>query len=92
MKYTEAVGKRLAELLKKANYNQKEISKESKISRVTINRTINGRASIITFGTLIVFCRTLNITLGDFLHLTYLMSMLNLVKRKREGVYLLRIG
>ena len=66
MKYTEAVGKRLGELLKNAGFTQKEFSQKSNISRVTINRTINGRASVTTFETLIVFCKTLNITLSEF--------------------------
>ena len=66
MKYTEAIGLRLRELLKKANLTQKEFSQKSNISRVTINRTINGKVAVITFETLIVFCKTLNITLTDF--------------------------
>ena len=66
MKYTEAIGKRLDELLKQAHFTQKEFSQRSKISRVTINRTINGKVSVITFETLIAFCQTLNITLSDF--------------------------
>ncbi len=66
MKYTEAVGRRLGELLKEANFTQRQFSQKSNISRVTINRTINGRVSVITFETLIVFCKTLNITLRDF--------------------------
>ena len=66
MKYIEAVGKRLEELLKKANCSQSKFSQKSNISRTTINRTINGRADIITFETLIVFCKTLNITLREF--------------------------
>ena len=66
MKYTEAVGKRLRELLKEADCSQIEFSKKSNISRITINKTINGRADTITFETLIVFCKTLNIALKDF--------------------------
>ena len=66
MKYIEAVGKRLEELLRVANVSQSEFSKRSNVSRITINRTINGRVSIITFETLIVFCKTLNITLREF--------------------------
>ncbi len=66
MKYIQAVGKRLGELLRVANVSQSEFSKRSNVSRITINRTINGRVSIITFETLIVFCKTLNITLRDF--------------------------
>ena len=66
MKYIEAIGKRLEELLKEKNFTQTQFSKKSNISRVTINRTINAKVSIITFETLIVFCKTLNITLKDF--------------------------
>ena len=66
MKYIQAVGKRLGELLREANLSQSEFSQRSNVSRITINRTINGRVSIITFETLIVFCKTLNITLKDF--------------------------
>ena len=66
MKYIQAVGKRLGELLREANLSQSEFSQRSNVSRITINRTINGRVSIITFETLIVFCKTLKITLKDF--------------------------
>ena len=66
MKYIQAVGKRLGELLREANLSQSEFSQRSNVSRIIINRTINGRVSIITFETLIVFCKTLNITLKDF--------------------------
>ena len=66
MKYIQAVGKRLGELLREANVSQSEFSKRSNVSRITINRTINGRVGIITFETLIVFCKTLNITLREF--------------------------
>ena len=66
MRYTEAVGVRLKELLKQAKFSQKYFAQKSNVSRVTINKTINGRANIVTFETLIVFCQTLNITLKDF--------------------------
>lgn len=56
----------MGELLREANVGQSEFSQRSNVSRITINRTINGRVSIITFETLIVFCKTLNITLRDF--------------------------
>lgn len=66
MEYTEAVGKRLKELLRERKFTQTQFAKESNISRTTINRTINGRVSVVTFETLIVFCEALNITLRDF--------------------------
>ncbi|MBQ8320729.1 MAG: helix-turn-helix transcriptional regulator [Clostridia bacterium] len=66
MKYTEAVGKRLSELLKEVKFTQKRFSEKTNISRVTINRMINGRVKVVTFETLIIFCETLNITLRDF--------------------------
>ena len=66
MNYIKAVGIRLNELLKEANFNQTSFSKKCNISRITINRTIKGKVSVITFETLIVFCKTLKITLKDF--------------------------
>ncbi|MBQ9714276.1 MAG: helix-turn-helix transcriptional regulator [Clostridia bacterium] len=66
MEYTEAVGKRLKELLSERHFTQTKFAKGSNISRMTINRTINGKVRIVTFETLIVFCKTLNITLRDF--------------------------
>ena len=56
MKYIEAIGNRLGDLLKAANCSQSQFAQDSKISRTTINRTIKGRVNIITFETLIVFC------------------------------------
>ena len=66
MKYTKAIGLRLGELLKKENLTQLHFSQKSKISRITINRTINGKVNTVTFETLIIFCKTLNITLKEF--------------------------
>lgn len=66
MKYTEAVGKRLNELLNEQRLTQTQFAKKSNVSRITINRTINGKVGVVTFETLIVFCETLNITLRDF--------------------------
>ena len=66
MRYTEAVGKRLGTLLKKRGLTQKEFSQKSHVSRVTINRIIHGRVDVVTFETLLIFCKTLDMTLGDF--------------------------
>ena len=66
MEYTEAVGKRLKELLKERGLTQTQFAEQSNISRMTVNRTINGKAGTVTFETLIVFCKTLTITLRDF--------------------------
>ena len=66
MKYTKAIGNRLNELLKERRLTQTQFAKNSNISRMTINGTINGKVRIVTFETLVVFCKTLNITLKDF--------------------------
>lgn len=83
MKYIQAVGKRLGELLRVANVSQSEFSKRSNVSRITINRTINGRVSIITFETLIVFCKTLNITLRDFFASELFNEDIEICKKKK---------
>ena len=66
MEYTEAVGKRLKELLKERGLTQTKFAEQSNISLMTINRTINCKADTVTIETLIIFCKTLTVTLKDF--------------------------
>ena len=83
MEYTEAVGKRLNELLNERHLTQTQFAKDSNISRMTINRTINGKVSIVTFETLIVFCKTLNITLRDFFYSELFTNEIEFYKKKK---------
>ena len=62
MYYTKAVGKRL----KEQNLTQTDFATKSNISRITINRTINGKVDVVTFETLLAFCKTLDISLKAF--------------------------
>ena len=84
MEYTKAVGVRLRELLGIANFTQKEFSEKSNVSRITINRTINGRVAVVTFETLIIFCKALNITLKEFFNSALFNEDIEYVK-KRKG-------
>ena len=68
MRYTEAVGIRLGELLKDIRLTQKDFSLRSGVSRITINRTINGKIDTVTFETLVEYCKALNITFAEFFH------------------------
>ena len=82
MRYTEVVGLRLNELLKAHHLSQTQFAKQSNISRTTINQTINGKARVVTFETLIVFCTTLNITLYDFFTSALFDKDIELYKKK----------
>lgn len=68
MKYIIAVGKRIEEILKEKNCNQKQLSEKCKISRITINRTIRARGKEVPFETLFEICKSLDITIKDFYH------------------------
>ena len=83
MKYTEAVGKRLKELLNERHCTQTKFAKDSNLSRMTINRTVNGKVSIVTFETLIVLCKTLNITLRDFFSSELFAEDIEFYKKKK---------
>lgn len=66
MRYTEAIGKRLRELLKEKNLTQTEFAGMCSISRMTINGVIRGRNKLVTLETLVVICNTLHISLREF--------------------------
>ncbi len=83
MKYTKAIGNRLDELLKERRLTQTQFAKNSNISRTTINGTINGKVRIVTFETLITFCKTLNITLSDFFNSELFNRDIEFYKKKK---------
>ena len=84
MKYTKAIGIRLNEILKGNQLTQTELAEKSKISRMTINGIIRGRADIVTFEILILICTALEITLADFFNSHIFEEALESVK-KRKG-------
>ena len=84
MKYTNAIGIRLNEILKKNKLTQTELAEKSKISRMTINGIVRGRVDIVTFESLILICKTLGITLAEFFNSGIFEEELESVK-KNEG-------
>ena len=66
MRYTEAVGIRLNELLKMAHLTQTQFAEQCYISRMTINGIIRGRVNIVTVEMLVAICETLHITMREF--------------------------
>ena len=66
MRYTEAVGIRLNELLKTVHVTQTQFAKQCNVSRMTVNGIIKGRANIVTLEILLMICGALHITLREF--------------------------
>ena len=83
MNYIEAVGRRLSELLKQAHFTQTKFAKDSKTSRVTVNTTINGKVKSVSFEMLILFCKTLNITLREFFNSDLFNDDIELSEKKK---------
>jgi transcriptional regulator with XRE-family HTH domain len=84
----EAIGHRLKELLKLANITQTNFAVKCKISRITINKIINGRMKKITFELLLLICDGLNISLQEFFQSKYFEEKIELPeKQKRRIVY-----
>lgn len=84
MKYTNAIGIRLNEILKKNKLTQTELAEKGKISRMTINGIVRGRVYIVTFESLILICKALGITLAEFFNSGIFEEELESVK-KNEG-------
>ena len=86
MKYTNAIGIRLNEILKKNKLTQTELAEKSKISRMTINGIVRGRVDIITFESLILICKTLGITLAEFFNSGIFEEELESVKKNKGRI------
>lgn len=86
MKYTNAIGIRLNEILKKNKLTQTELAEKSKISRMTINGIVRGRVDIVTFESLILICKTLGITLADFFNSGIFEEELESVKKNKGRI------
>ena len=82
MRYTQAIGIRLNEILKERNLTQTELARRSEISRMTINGIIKGRATIVTFEILILICAALEITLTEFFKSSIFEEKLEIVKKQ----------
>ena len=83
MKYTQAIGIRLNEILKESKLTQTAFAERSKISRMTINGIINGRVDIVTFENLILICETLEISLTEFFNSPIFETKLEIMKKKK---------
>ncbi len=83
MRYTQAIGIRLNEILKEKKLTQTEFAGKSEISRMTINGIIKGRVAIVTFEILILICETLGITLIEFFNSPVFEEELESVKKKK---------
>lgn len=84
MRYIQAIGRRLRELLQERKYTQSKFSLKCGISRITINRIINNRVEIVTFETLIMICNALQITLMDFFNSEVFVAEFE-APRKKQG-------
>ena len=82
MRYTQAIGIRLNEILKERNLTQTELARRSEISRMTVNGIIKGRATIVTFEILILICAALEITLTEFFKSSIFEEKLEIVKKQ----------
>lgn len=82
MRYTQAIGIRLNEILKERNLTQTEHARRSEISRMTVNGIIKGRATIVTFEILILICAALGITLTEFFKSSIFEAKLEIVKKQ----------
>ena len=82
MRYTQAIGIRLNEILKERNLTQTELARRSEISRMTVNGIIKGRATIVTFEILILICAALGITLTEFFKSSIFEEKLEIVKKQ----------
>ena len=66
MKLTEAVGKRVEELITERKMTQYELGKKGGIPRSTICVTIEGRYKTVKLDTIYQICATLGISLEEF--------------------------
>lgn len=83
MRYTEAIGIRLGELLKENKLTQRAFALCCGVSRITINRTIKGKIKTITFEILIKYCETLNISFADFFSSDLFSDRLEMEEKKK---------
>ena len=66
MKLTEAIGKRVENLLKERKLSQYYLFKHGEIPRTTINDVINVRNKKVSTDTVYQICSTLELTLEEF--------------------------
>ena len=66
MKLTEAIGKRLSDLLAERKISQYQIYKEGGVPRATISQTINAKKGTVKMDTVYQITSTLGISLKDF--------------------------
>ena len=66
MKLSEAVGKRVENLLAERNMTQYQLYKNGGISRSTISVTVDGKYKTVKLDTIYQIVATLGITLKDF--------------------------
>ena len=66
MKYNQAIGKRLRELLKERKITQLGFAESCNISRMTINGIVKGRVKCVRLQTLCEICKGLKISFKDF--------------------------
>ena len=83
MRYTQAIGIRLNEILIEKKLTQTEFARKSKISRMTINGIVKGRVEIVTFEILILICATLEISLTEFFNSPIFEKELECVKKQK---------
>lgn len=83
MRYSQAIGIRLNEMLKEKELTQTELAKKSKISRMTINGIVKRRVDIVTFEILILACVALDISLTEFFSSPIFEKKLEIVKKQK---------
>ena len=66
MKLTDAIGKRVENLLKERKLSQYYLFKHGEIPRTTINDVINVRNKKVSTDTVYQICSTLELTLEEF--------------------------
>ena len=66
MKLTDAIAKRVANLLKERNFSQYELYKRGGVPRSTLCDVINSNKKRISTETVYQICSTLEISLKDF--------------------------
>ena len=66
MKLTEAIAKRVEELLKERNLSQYYLYKTGGVPRTTVNDVVNIRKKRVSTDTVYQICSTIGLTLGEF--------------------------
>ena len=66
MKLTEAIGKRLKDLLKEQGMTQYKLSTSSGVPQTTISSIVNAEYGDVKVNTILNICRGLNIELEQF--------------------------